>query len=761
MSDNPYDDLVAATPAPPVASTGGGAPAPVQTATPAPTPSAADLLARQQALTAQNPQYPHVAISPGEAEQMARDLAAKNGTAATGKPDNLPNPYDQLVASATPPDFVKGMGAALTHGATFGLNEPIAAGLIGGQNYVGNLLSGGPSKSFGDFYNEQLEKQRSQRQAFEANSPIAGTLGEVAGGFAAVPAKAVAAIQAAPSLANQAWQGLKTGSVFGALNGFGNAEGGLQDRLWGAGEGSLLGGGFGALAPVALAPLGNAWNGLKGMVSPFTHAGQENIAGNVLNEAAGGRTLAPQPAPLPNMTPTTGQATNDPGLLWLERSVGQGSPAAKALSEEARTGNNQAIRGAVGQVGDLANSESAPATMRSALDSAKTSVKTSASAKFKQVDPNDASWIPMQPFKDAVGQYIKELPKALHGAVPSDILDVINNKFGRVESFDELQALRSSLGGAQRGAAVNDPNKARIIGDIKGLLDKHLEDLPGVPPDMLERSQEARTAWREYVERFQNPDVRKTLAKDSQGFARTPESATADQFIKSGRGGPEAWSSFLNAVKGTPQEAQALDAARSTFAKKFLDAASSQVPDQAGDQLILAGKANKFIQDYWHVINSPLFTDAQRELINSIGKGADMASRTARAGASGGSDTYAKLSGGSFIDAMIGKWPARMLTTGAGAAMGYALEGGPVGAVGGALLGETKGGDLLDKLYSAPREKVMKIIEDAIHDPALAQALTMKANAASTQLWPARVWDYFNGLLGGQVGEGVRKRIAA
>jgi hypothetical protein len=147
-------------------------------------------------------------------------------------------------------------------------------------------------------------------------------------------------------------------------------------------------------------------------------------------------------------------------------------------------------------------------------------------------------------------------------------------------------------------------------------------------------------------------------------------------------------------------------------------------------------------------VNSRLFTDAQRDLMRRIGDAADMGARTARAGAPGGSDTFAKLSGKNFIDALIGPMASKVMPVG-GAVLG-AHFGFTEGGVGGALAGLWGGNHLAEMLYAAPREKVLNLLNEAMSDPKLAQALMQKVRPGSDKLIPQGIKNRIFGILGSE-----------
>ena len=131
------------------------------------------------------------------------------------------------------------------------------------------------------------------------------------------------------------------------------------------------------------------------------------------------------------------------------------------------------------------------------------------------------------------------------------------------------------------------------------------------------------------------------------------------------------------------------------------------------------------MDNYDHVINSDLFTDDQRDLLDRINQAAQMTARTARGGAPGGSDTFAKLSGKNWVDALVGTGAKKIART-VGAAAGYAT-GGPFGAAAGAY-GAPK---IMETMLSANKDAAMKLLTQALYDPAMAKALMTPATKAS------------------------------
>jgi hypothetical protein len=128
-----------------------------------------------------------------------------------------------------------------------------------------------------------------------------------------------------------------------------------------------------------------------------------------------------------------------------------------------------------------------------------------------------------------------------------------------------------------------------------------------------------------------------------------------------------------------------------------------------------------------------------------------MANRTATARPpGGGSDTFQKLQGDKFIDALVGPGAGKLLGTlrTAGGAVAGATHGFGemlMGAFGGEKLS-----GLLGNLYAAPRDKVVGLITEAMHDPQLAQALMMKGSNTNAKLMAPPLRSKISGILAGR-----------
>jgi len=492
---------------------------------------------------------------------------------------------------------------------------------------------------------------------------------------------------------------------------------------------ALVGGMAAPMAAAGLANLaGRVANALKSAATGFTGAAPEQTVGKVLAEASGGSIGAPAEAPLPGMKPTAGQATGNPGLLYLERSAEQASPEGKMLGEASRSASNQAITDAIDQIGSTGGTPSE--TMLNRLEAAQKAAKVATAAKWEAAGVNDSTPLPKDILQGRVDEYVNGLTTANRKIIPGDILATLKEIPTEKATLGEIQDWRSQLGDEIRSAFRGGMNnKARVLGGLENITGDFLDEAPatGAATD-LTAYKAARDATRQMKQTFNQPGSPIVTALSPKEFGAAAESNAANLFIRpaSSAGAPEAFNSYLKAIG---DDEQGLQAARDAFAQKF-KAAITGPADSAGSATIKPAAVSKFIDQYDHVINSDLFTDDQRDLLDRIDKAAQMTARTARAGAPGGSDTFAKLSGKNWVDALVGAGAKKIART-VGASAGYAT-GGPVGAMAGAYSGPK----IMETMLSANKEASMKLLTQALYDPELATTLMTKATASSANSIP-------------------------
>lgn len=180
-------------------------------------------------------------------------------------------------------DYITGSADQAQQGATLGFLDEANAGMRAGIRGVGNLVTG-QAPEFGANYDRALADERGRMHQFEEENPVTSGISNVLGGLAVGGAgtglEATASREAAPilsrmfgpssemvstgravvpdmvagakSLPGVVARSAGVGAASGAAGGFGDAEGGLENRLAGAGVGALFGGTAGAVIPGAI-----------------------------------------------------------------------------------------------------------------------------------------------------------------------------------------------------------------------------------------------------------------------------------------------------------------------------------------------------------------------------------------------------------------------------------------------------------------------------------------------------------------------------
>lgn len=187
---------------------------------------------------------------------------------STGQPAGVP--------AFSPSDYSRsgsaGMGAA--NATTFGFGDELGS-------YLGSAVSGLPRQ-------QVLDEMRANDAKAQSQNPGSYLAGQIGGGLAQGVATGGAgfgssAAQAGGTLGRVALGSALDGSLYGGLSGAGNANGGLADRVQGAGAGALIGGALGGLAPYAVSGISAA---AQPFISPImARLRPQNYADAALTEA--------------------------------------------------------------------------------------------------------------------------------------------------------------------------------------------------------------------------------------------------------------------------------------------------------------------------------------------------------------------------------------------------------------------------------------------------------------------------------------------
>lgn len=232
-------------------------------------------------------------------------------------------PEESAVSSTR--KFLSGASEAARQGLTLGLSDEIQAamdaGIQGGENLVRSGLRGlgadvSPGMPMGEKYDQSLARQRGEMKEFDEAHPIISMGANIVGGLA-VPGGALAKgaaktagpatsmlAQAAESPVIQrgleiagryaskvpaALRPIAAGGAGGAVTGFNAGEGGFDERAANAVQGGMIGGAFGALAPLAVKGV----SGIMGAVDEIVPANVKETAVRKIEKALGRDKLTP------------------------------------------------------------------------------------------------------------------------------------------------------------------------------------------------------------------------------------------------------------------------------------------------------------------------------------------------------------------------------------------------------------------------------------------------------------------------------------
>jgi hypothetical protein len=167
-------------------------------------------------------------------------------------------------------NFVRSMANTLTFGGADEAKAAVQSAMPGVIDFMNKPLFGGenpnPTPRGPDAYEAILGEDRAQSQGYAAAHPWADVGGKVAGAVTGLPMLPKAVTGTSPGLVRGTARSAATAGGLSVPYGFGEGEGGFEDRAWSAGKHGLMGLAGGAL----LHPLGM---GLRAGVSAALESG--------------------------------------------------------------------------------------------------------------------------------------------------------------------------------------------------------------------------------------------------------------------------------------------------------------------------------------------------------------------------------------------------------------------------------------------------------------------------------------------------------
>ena len=212
---------------------------------------------------------PRAAFDKAIAAQSDLDIA--NSTFETFYKGRMERPaFNKMLNLTTAPGSTTG---AITSGATLGLADEVSGAVSG----LASMLRG---EGFGVGYDRTTRGMRENAAVFRQNNPYLGSALEIAGAVPMGAPRMGAALlsqgrSSVPALAHPLLTTSAQGAGMGGVAGAGDAEGGVMNRLLGAGQGALIGA---AIPPVvagaasAAGPLARGIGNILGWGNPVQQA---------------------------------------------------------------------------------------------------------------------------------------------------------------------------------------------------------------------------------------------------------------------------------------------------------------------------------------------------------------------------------------------------------------------------------------------------------------------------------------------------------
>lgn len=297
-------------------------------------------------------------------------------------------------------------------------------------------------------------------------------------------------------------------------------------------------------------------------------------------------------------------------------------------------------------------------------------------------------------------------------------------------------------------------------------------NIPGTPADpiLVRDLKAAREFTKREAETFGHASFDNILNRNSRGNETVVPGTALNRFFDFGSGSerPGAIKNVVRFMDDIRSEWMKLNNSDGTYDHAMVDQVRNDLKqnaqdfiiakmlgrvagtsiDMTGERVIQAAQLNKWLSTNKPMIErSGLFDANQLAALDAMQKTGEMIQRGRELGKPVNSATYTRLTGEKkWLDVFMG--PLTAAVSGAaiggilGATLGHIVGEGPLGAILGAetAAGGGLGGAVLSRLYSAPREAVLKKLDEAIRNPEIAKDLMEKAASkrkmsAATKLW--------------------------
>lgn len=491
--------------------------------------------------------------------------------------------------------------------------EGLLGGVTGLPNYLANLGSGLLTGNYNRFRNPGVDianaiglprPESNEEKMAHAAGTGAMEMGTPAGMLNSAFKAGKALSQAAPALSRFLTDAPHMQMASGAGAGAASELANQNNSTPGMRALTGMAGGFlpAFAAPAArlgaislAAPLGD----VRDIARTFTDSGRRQIAGRVLNDAAGpyagqiaGMDNAALEPLIPGSDPTLGQVANNGGISSLEkiaasRGVNSGKFADRRIQQR------EAQQALVNEVGDAASarlntdrqaltdrmpagmgaSEAGP-ILREHYDQNYQAAREGVNRDYQAVDPEGTARFSLGPLLDKFDASLGTSPieRDLMPAQAKNFYNTVGAyaQTGTPATWRDLQAMRSELGDIGYQASVSGDRKTGRIADMmKRNIDDYIGEASGKPgelntasgltPEGVQNLLAARMNRRALGENFEQGANLPLSRKGSKLYGGALDSsAIPGNYFRKGPAGGEAMDAFSRAFSNDPEARDAL-----------------------------------------------------------------------------------------------------------------------------------------------------------------------------------------------------------
>ena len=481
--------------------------------------------------------------------------------------------------------------------------EGLLGGVTGLPNYIANLGSGLLTGNYERFHNPGVDianaiglptpESNEEKMAHAAGSG-AIEMGTPAGMLNSAFKAGKALSQAAPALSRFLTDAPRMQMASGAGAGAAAELANQNNSTPGMRALTGMAGGF---LPAFAAPfarfgaisLSHSLGDVRDFFRTFTENGRRQIAGRVLNDAAGpyasqvaGMDNAALEPLIPGSDPTLGQVANNGGISSLEKiAASRGVNSGKFADR--RVQQREAQQALANEVGDAAAarldadrqaladrmpagmgaSEASP-ILREHYDQNYQAAREGVNRNYQSVDPEGTARFSLGPLLDKFDASLGTSPieRDLMPAQAKNFYNTVGAyaKTGTPATWRDLQAMRSELGDIGYQASVSGDRKTGRIADLmKRNIDDYINTASGLTPEGVQNLRVARMSRRALGENFEQGTNLPLSRKGSKLYGGAIDSsAIPGNYFRKGPAGGEAMDAFDRAFSNDPEAKNAL-----------------------------------------------------------------------------------------------------------------------------------------------------------------------------------------------------------